>query len=65
MNGEIGLAAGEIWNLLDSNGKASINKLSSEINKPNNIIYMGLGWLAREDKIEIVKSKKGTKVSLK
>ena len=65
MNGEIGQTAGEIWDLLDSNGKASISKLSSEINKPNNVIYMGLGWLAREDKIDIVKSKKGTKVTLK
>ncbi len=65
MNGQIGETAGEIWDLLDSNGEVGISKLASEINKPNPVVYMGLGWLAREDKVNVVKSKKGTKISLK
>ena len=65
LNGEIGETAGKIWNLLESNGEVGISKLASEINKPNPIVYMGLGWLAREDKVEIVKSKRGTKISLR
>ena len=65
LNGDIGETAGKIWNLINDNGEVSISKLSSEINKPNSVVYMGLGWLAREDKINIVKSKKGTKISLK
>ena len=65
LNGDIGETAGEIWNLINDNGEVSISKLSSEISKPNSVVYMGLGWLAREDKINIVKSKKGTKISLK
>ena len=65
MNGQIGETAGEIWDLLNSNGEVGISKLASEINKPNPVVYMGLGWLARENKVNVVKGKKGTKISLK
>lgn len=51
--------------MLDKEDNVGFNHLTSEINKPNVMVYMGLGWLAREDKIEINKSKKGTKISLK
>jgi hypothetical protein len=54
---KIGLDAGKVWNLLNSQGKCNV----SNIVKINKIkiqdAYSALGWLAREDKIRISKGK--------
>jgi hypothetical protein len=51
----VGMIAGEIWNLLNVRGELSISDVISEINTPPSIVYLGLGWLAKEDKLEFVK----------
>lgn len=45
---EIGIVAGEIWHYLDAKGKASLSDIVSAINRPNDLVLMSLGWLARE-----------------
>jgi len=65
MIGEIGETAGEIWNLLYKNGEMSISGLISRVNARQSIAYMGLGWLAREDKLEFMKKSRGVFVRLK
>jgi hypothetical protein len=45
---EIGIVAGEIWHYLDAKGKASLSDIASAINRPNDLVLMSLGWLARE-----------------
>ena len=62
---EIGEIAGEIWNLLYNNGEMSISRVVSRINATQSIAYMGLGWLAREDKLEFIKKNRGVFVRLK
>jgi len=62
---EIGTVAGEIWNLLNERGGLSISGVVSEINASQSVAYMGLGWLAREDKLEFVKKNRGVFVRLK
>ena len=62
---EIGEIAGEIWNLLYNNGEMSISRVVSRINATESIAYMGLGWLAREDKLEFIKKNRGVFVRLK
>ena len=64
MNEEIGKVAGEIWNLLKGRGELSISGVTAEVNVSQSTAYMGLGWLAREDKLEFVKSR-GVFVRLK
>ena len=61
---EVGIVAGEIWNYLDKNGKVSLKKLISNIEKPRDIILMSLGWLAREGHV-LLEGKKDYKISLR
>ena len=60
---QIGFSAGQIYNYLNSNGESSFAKMKKELDLKGNFADLGLGWLAREDKVEI--SKKGTSVSVK
>jgi len=45
---KIGIVAGEIWNSLEELGEVSFDELIKEIDRPKDVIYMSLGWLARE-----------------
>lgn len=45
---EIGIVAGEIWHFLDKHGEVTFAQLARGIEKPQNVILMSLGWLARE-----------------
>ena len=45
---EIGIVAGEIWHYLDQNGESELSRLTSGIDRSDEIILMSLGWLARE-----------------
>jgi len=56
---EIGTVAGGIWNLLNERGEMSISGVVKEINVSQSTAYMGLGWLARENKLEFVKKSRG------
>ncbi len=59
----IGTSAGEIYNYLNVNGESSFAKMKKELDLKGNFADLGLGWLAREDKVEI--SKKGTSVNVR
>lgn len=61
---QIGASAGQIYNYLSSNnGTSTFAKMKKELDLKGNFADLGLGWLAREDKIEI--SKKGASVSVR
>ena len=60
---KIGFSAGEIYNYLHTNGATSFAKMKKELDLKGNFADLGLGWLAREDKVEI--SKKGTSVNVR
>lgn len=49
----IGDAAGIIWNFLDTNGPASVNKISNETGLSRNDTHRAIGWLCKEDKLVI------------
>ena len=53
----IGLTAGQIWNYLNENGETTVAKMKKELDLKGNFAELGLGWLAREGKVEM--SKKG------
>ena len=46
-------AAGKIWHYLDQNGEASVNKVTTETGLNKNDVQRGIGWLAKEDKLNI------------
>lgn len=62
----IGLSAGQIYNYLSENeGQSTFSKLKKELDLKGNFADLGLGWLAREDKIELAKSGNSLKIKLK
>ncbi len=60
---QIGMSAGQIYNYLNSNGETTFSKIKKELDLKGNFADLGLGWLAREDKVEI--SKKGASVNVR
>lgn len=59
----IGETAGQIWNYLNVNGETSISKMKKELDLKGNFAELGLGWLAREGKVEM--SKKGATTNVR
>ena len=57
---EIGTVAGEIWHYLDKNEEASIGKLTKVLKHTDRMILLGLGWLAREGQLNVVKRQRAT-----
>lgn len=62
---EIGDTAGRIWNYLNAHGKSSVSAVEKAAKAPKRQVHMALGWLAREDKIELLEESRGLYVSLK
>lgn len=58
--------AGKIWNALSENGEMTGKELKKAAKlKTEKDLYLGLGWLLREDKLEISELEKDIKVALK
>lgn len=53
MKDKIGLAAGEVWKYLNKHGESSISKMAKDLRQTENVVHMGLGWLAKENKVTI------------
>ncbi len=65
INLQVGEAAGKVWNALSSDGPQTVVQLKKKINGSSELLDFALGWLAREDKVEITPDKKTFRVSLK
>jgi hypothetical protein len=59
MDTQIGEAAGQIWHYLAKHGEA---KRGTTL--PERLLLMGVGWLAREDKLGFVQERGGLRLSL-
>lgn len=55
----IGTNAGIIWNLLNDYQKWTASQLQEASGLSEDEIYTAIGWLAREDKIEIEQADQG------
>ncbi len=64
MISDIGFAAGTIWRKLKEEGEMVITRLQRKSGLPINMFYLGLGWLAREDKVKFRREKRTIYVSL-
>ena len=65
MNSQVGETAGKVWQALSSAGPLTLAQLKKKVDGSGEFLSFGLGWLAREDKIEIVPEKKTFRVRLK
>lgn len=57
---DIGITAGEIWHYLKKHEEASVGKLTQELKKTERLVLLGIGWLAREGKLNIQKRQRAT-----
>jgi len=63
--GQVGIAAGEVWRLLEQSGPLSLSQLRKKLNGSSELVGFAVGWLAREDKLEISVEKKSFRLQLK
>ncbi len=60
----IGETAGAIWRFLDSEGPASLSQLVKKVGEPRDTVMQGVGWLAREGKVQMNEEGRKRTISL-
>jgi len=61
----IGETAGKVWQALSGKEELSLPQLKKATGSDDKLLWLALGWLAREDKVEIVKNKSSYHINLK
>jgi hypothetical protein len=61
---EIGITAGEIWNILDANPTITLEELEKSIGKKRELILLSLGWLAREGHVVLEEDQQSYRATL-
>jgi len=61
----IGETAGVVWSTLAEKGPMTMAQLVKAVGEPRDTVMQGIGWLAREDKINIVEENRSRVVSLR
>lgn len=61
----IGETAGVIWRLLEERGPMSMAQVVKQSGESRDLVMLALGWLAREDKVDIDAESRGRTVSLR
>ena len=65
MNEKVGTIAGQIWNALNDNGALTTKDLKKIAKVKNDKdLFLGLGWLLREDKVALTEVEKDIVVAL-
>ncbi|MBQ3835003.1 MAG: winged helix-turn-helix domain-containing protein [Elusimicrobia bacterium] len=64
MKDRIGVVAGQIWHLLNEQGELTPIKIKAQLGLSNTMLYLALGWLSREDKLNIEPFEYTYKISL-
>ena len=62
---EIGQAAGQVWGYLDVHGESSTLQLRSSLKITQTLLFLSLGWLAREGKVTLLYRDRSYWVSLR
>jgi hypothetical protein len=60
----IGDTAGAVWKLLGSKGRVALTTLPKLLDKDGALVQQGVGWLAREHKVEFEKEGRALYVKL-
>lgn len=61
---EIGKTAGELYLEFKNKGAFSLMKASESSKSDSNVVVMALGWLAREGKLEVKKTKRAYEMKI-
>lgn len=66
MTGTVGTLAGAVWTALNENGAMASKDVKKAAGlKSDKELYLAMGWLLREDKLNIVEDAKTLTLSLK
>ena len=65
MQTEIDSAAGTIWRYLNERGETTLSKLRQGAKLPDQLLFAGIGWLAREEKLRFTREGRGVRVCLR
>lgn len=60
-----GMIAGQLWTALSENGESTLKQVKKVTKLTEKEIYLGLGWLLREDKVCVVEQEKDLIINLK
>jgi len=61
---DIGTTAGMIWGFLVEHEKVSLSALEKGVDAPRTLVYMAVGWLAREGKVTIQREERSIQLWL-
>jgi hypothetical protein len=61
---DIGTTAGKVWSFLTAHGKVSLSALEKGVDEPRSLVYMAIGWLAREGKVTIQREERSIQLWL-
>ena len=64
MINNIGETAGQVYQVLEKNGELTLARLKTVTKATDFLLSAAIGWLARENKIELDQKGKSVKVSL-
>lgn len=65
MNEEIGKTAGLVWQYLNEKGEVTLSQVKKNVKASSDMVNQAIGWLARENKLEIQKKGNSYRISLK
>jgi len=65
INVHIGETAGEVWRLLESSGPLTLAQLAKKLSKSSELLHFAVGWLAREEKLQVIYEKQNYRLQLK
>ncbi len=62
---QVGETAGVLWNLLHDNGPQTLAQLKKKLNGSGELLNFAIGWLAREEKLDILRESKTFRIQLR
>ena len=65
MQAEIDHAAGTIWRYLNEHGELTFSKLKQGTKLSDQFLFTGIGWLAREEKLNFTTEGRSVRVCLR
>ena len=65
LNHEVGMTAGKVWHALSTEGPLTLAELKKRVDGQGDLVPLAIGWLAREDKVDIKPDKRTLRVQLK
>ncbi len=60
----LGKTPGKVWEFLHDNGKVSLSALEKGVDAPRAMVYMAVGWLAKEGKVWMEQEERAVRVWL-